>query len=47
MLVVLKEKKHFIKSNCKKQIEKNLELKKQSREKKMNYMLNGKATIFF
>ena len=47
MLVVLKEKKHFIKSTCKKQIEKNLELKEQSREKKMNYMLNGKATIFF
>ena len=35
----------FKKKNCKKQIKKNLELKKQSREKVINYMLNGKDTM--
>ena len=37
--------KRFTKKNCKKQIKKNLELKKQSRENEINYMLNGKDTI--
>ena len=36
---------HFRKRNCKKQIKKNLELKKWSREKVINYMLNEKVTI--
>ena len=31
--------------NCKKQMKKSLELKKISREKTINYMLNGKALI--
>ena len=31
----------FTKTNCKKQRKKNLELKKQSREKVINYTLNG------
>ena len=35
----------FTKRNCKKQIKKCLELKKQSREKVINYMLNGKASV--
>ena len=35
----------FTKTNYKKQIQKNLELKKSSREKMINYMLNGKDTI--
>ena len=35
----------FTKTNCKKQIQKNLELKKSSREKMINYMLNGKDKI--
>ena len=46
--VILKEKKlfeHSSKKNCKKQIKKYLELKKKSREKMINYMLNGKNTI--
>ena len=46
--VILMEKRlleHFRKRNCKKQIKKNLELKKSSREKVINYMLNGKVTI--
>ena len=33
--------------NCKKWIKKNLELKNQSREKMINYMLHGKATKVF
>ena len=46
--MILKPKKllkHFAKNNCKKQIRKSLELKKQQREKAINQMLNGKATI--
>ena len=35
------------KMNCKKQIRKSLELKKKSPEKVINYMLNGRATIFY
>ena len=46
MLLVILMAKHFLehskKKNCKNQIKKNLELKRQSREKVMNYMLNGK-----
>ena len=37
----------FYKKNCKKQIKKSLELKKQSREKVTNYMLNGKNRIIY
>ena len=33
------------KTELQKQIKKNLELKKQSREKAINYMLNGKHRI--
>ena len=35
----------FTKKNCRKQIKKSLELKKQSRENVINYFLNGKDTI--
>ena len=35
----------FYGKNCKKQIGKNLEVKKESREKLINYILNGKAAI--
>ena len=35
----------FTKKNCKKQIKKSLELKKLSREKVINNVLNGKDTI--
>ena len=42
LLVILER---FTKKNCKKQIKKSLELKKQQREKVINYILNGKATI--
>ena len=48
LLVILKAKKfyqHFTKKNSKKQIKKSLELKKQYRQKAINYMLNGKAMI--
>ena len=47
LLGILMEKllEHFTKKNCKKQIKKSLELKKQQREKVINYILNGKATI--
>ena len=41
----LNGEEHLMKKNGKKQIKKNLELKKLSREKVVNYMLNGKATI--
>ena len=37
--------KRFTKKHCKKQIKKNLELKKKSRENVKNYMLNGKDPI--
>ena len=37
--------KCFTKKYCKKQIKKSLKLKKYSREKVINYMLNGKAMI--
>ena len=46
--MILKEKKlleDFTKTNCKKQIKKDLELKRQSGEKVLNYMLNGKVMI--
>ena len=48
LLVILTVKKlmeRFIKRTCKKQIKKSLDLKKLSREKVINYILNGKATI--
>ena len=48
LLVILTEKKllkRFTKKNSKKKIKKSLELKKQEREKTINYMLNRKATI--
>ena len=48
LLVILTKKKllgHFKKTSCKKQIKNNLKLKRQSREKVINYMLNGKDTI--
>ena len=45
ILTVKKLLERFVKNNCKKQIKKGLELKKLSREKLINYMLNGKATI--
>ena len=35
-----------LKENCKKQIKMSLELKKYSRNKVINYMLNGKDAIF-
>ena len=50
LFVILKVKKLlecFTKRNCKKQIKKSLELKKLLKEKAINYMLNGKATIVF
>ena len=37
----------FTKKKCKKQIKKNLELKKGSRGKTRNYILNRKDAIFF
>ena len=37
----------FYEKKCKKQIKKGLELKKQQRQKEMNYMLNGKDMIVF
>ena len=46
--MILMEKKLlecFTKMNSKKQIKKSLESKKLSREKVINYILNGKATI--
>ena len=33
----------FRKKNCRKRIKKSLKLKKKSREKVINYMLNGKV----
>ena len=35
----------FTKKNCKRQIKRSLELKKQSKEKRINYTVNGKAVI--
>ena len=35
----------FTKRNCNKQIKKSLDLKKELKEKAINYVLNGKATI--
>ena len=46
--MILMEKillERFTETNCKKQIKKSLELKKQSREEVINYVLNGKDTI--
>ena len=48
LLMILIEKKlleRFTKMNCKRQIKKNLKLKKLSREKTINSMLNGKTMI--
>ena len=48
LLMILTEKKFFepfTEKNCKMQIKKNLELKKYSREKVINYMLSGKDAI--
>ena len=48
LLVILTEKKlleHSAKKNFKNQIKKSLELKQQSSEKAINYMLNGKNRI--
>ena len=48
LLAILNGKKLlkiFTRKNCKKQIKENLELKKYSREKAMNYMLNGNDAI--
>ena len=45
LLLILMEKKLLeclTKKSCKRQIKKSLELKKLSREKRINYMLNGK-----
>ena len=35
----------FMKKNCKKEVKQCLELKKKSREKGINYILNGKTTL--
>ena len=48
LLLILTEKKLlecFTKGNCKIQIKKNLEWKKNSKEKLKNYMFNGNVTI--
>ena len=45
ILMVKKLMKGSMKNNCRKQIKQNLELKKSSREKRISYMSNGKATI--
>ena len=42
---VKKSVERSMKNNCRKQIKQNLELKKQSREKVIGYMSNGKAMI--
>ena len=48
LLVILNEKKlleRFTKMNCKKHTKKKLELKNESGEKVISYILNGKDTI--
>ena len=45
ILIAKKLFESFYEKNSKKQIGKNLEVKKESREKLINYILNGKATI--
>ena len=48
LLVILKAKillERFTKKNCKKQMKKGLELKKQLKEKAINFTLNGKDMI--
>ena len=48
LLMILMEQillEPFMKKSCKRLIKKSLELKKQSREKMINYMLNGKVMI--
>ena len=48
LIVILMQKKlleRFTKKNCKSQIKQSLELKKESREKMISYMANGKSTI--
>ena len=45
-LMVKKLLEHFIKKNCKKQIDKDLGQKKSLKEKEMNDMLNGKDIIY-
>ena len=43
VVLTVKMFEHFTKKNCKKQIKKSLELIKQSTEKVMNFILNGKV----
>ena len=43
--MVEKLQEYFMKNNCKKQIKKNLESKKPSKEKVTKYMLSGKDMI--
>ena len=48
LFMILKEKKlleHFGKTNCKKQIKKELRMEKVIKKKVINYMLNGKVMI--
>ena len=45
--MVKKLLEHFIKKNCKKQIDKDLGQKKSLKEKEMNGMLNGKDMIIY
>ena len=45
ILMVKKLLAHFMKKNCKKQINKNLELKKYLKERVINYMLNVKGIV--
>ena len=50
LLAILMERKlleFFTKKNYKKQIKKCLKLKKQSREKAINYILNGKDAVIW
>ena len=45
ILVVKKMLERFMKNNCNNQIKQSLELNNSSREKTVNYMPNGRATI--
>ena len=47
VLILKKLLERFTKRNCKKQTKESLELKEISREKVINYMLNGKVTTNF
>ena len=44
-LMVKKLLEHFAEKNCKQQVKKSLELKPESKENAISYMLNGEATI--